>query len=470
MRKRWLARTVSVVAAGMLGCAGIAPAAAAASGESYRNLEGGGLQSDWMAPIPDSTSLGRLSLPGTHDTMSIRGGPSTATQEDFGTGGATLRAQLEHGIRAIDIRVRVVDGRFTIHHGLVYQQANFSDVLSVLGGFLDSHPKETVLMSLHAECTAETFSCTDQPTSTDDAARLAIFRDYLANDGHARDHFWAPSAGGQGPAAMPHLHDVRGKIVLAKFTNPHGGHYSGYGLARMSDSGFEQNQSDVPTVFDISDKWQAVKEHFQRTNAGPSDAMYWNWTSGGSATTWPNTVAGGFQTAIGQQIPGVNEQSYDFLKSDNHTVRTGVVWMDYPGWALVQTIIRMNFWGPITGPGGMCVDVSGASTANGTSIQLADCNGTRAQRWTARSDQSLHALGKCLDVASSGTTPGTKIQLWDCNDTGAQKWQKAPGGALLNPQSGLCLDAPGGQAVNGSRLQIWTCNGLDSQRWTVNPI
>lgn len=464
---------VSMMLAAALAGVATGPAAAASGGEWYRDLKGGGPRSDWMASIPGSASLGQLSLPGTHDTLAIRGGDSTTTQEDFGTGGATLRAQLNHGIRAIDIRVRVVDGRFTVHHGVFYQEANFSDVLAALGDFLDSHPGETVLMSLHAECTKEFLSCTDQPATTDDAARLAVFQDYLKDDGHARKHFWTPAVSGQATASMPRLDDIRGKVVLAKFTTPHGGRYSGYGLARMADSGFEQNQYNVPTVFDIGSKWQSVKEHFQGTNTGANDAMYWNWTSGSGIAAYPNTVAGGYTTIVGDeliQVPGVNEQTYSYLKSDNHTVRAGVVWMDYPGWALVQSIIRMNLWVTITGPGGMCVDVAGAATANGTAIQLSDCNGTRAQRWTIASDQTIQAQGKCLDVAGSGTTAGTRVQLWDCNSTGAQKWQNGSSGALINPQSGLCLDAPGGNAINGNRLQVWNCNGLDSQRWLVADI
>ncbi|MFD6984643.1 family 16 glycosylhydrolase, partial [Streptomyces sp. NPDC059956] len=38
--------------------------------------------------------------------------------------------------------------------------------------------------------------------------------------------------------------------------------------------------------------------------------------------------------------------------------------------------------GPITGTGGKCVDVAGAGTANGTPVQLYDCNGSAAQRWS----------------------------------------------------------------------------------------
>ncbi len=66
--------------------------------------------------------------------------------------------------------------------------------------------------------------------------------------------------------------------------------------------------------------------------------------------------------------------------------------------------------GPITGFSAKCVDVDNVGTANGTAIQLWDCNGTGAQNWTVgNSDSSIRALGKCLDVSSGGTANGTKI-------------------------------------------------------------
>jgi hypothetical protein len=48
--------------------------------------------------------------------------------------------------------------------------------------------------------------------------------------------------------------------------------------------------------------------------------------------------------------------------------------------------------GPITGLGGKCVDVAAASTANGTAIQLCDCNGTNAQTRTVGDDDSIRGL------------------------------------------------------------------------------
>ena len=97
--------------------------------------------------------------------------------------------------------------------------------------------------------------------------------------------------------------------------------------------------------------------------------------------------------------------------------------------------------GAITGYGGKCVDVAGASTANGTKIQLYTCNGTNAQQWTLADNGSVQALGKCMDVTAAGTANGTKVQLCDCNGTGAQQWTSATG-RLVNPASASAWTRP----------------------------
>src|SRR3954464_11797571 len=89
-----------------------------------------------------------------------------------------------------------------------------------------------------------------------------------------------------------------------------------------------------------------------------------------------------------------------------------------PGAALIYGLLPASAAtaGPITGFGGKCVDVAGGSSANGTAIQLYDCNGSGAQKWTVgKSDGSVQALGKCLDVADGASTDGAKVQLYDCN-------------------------------------------------------
>jgi hypothetical protein len=123
--------------------------------------------------------------------------------------------------------------------------------------------------------------------------------------------------------------------------------------------------------------------------------------------------------------------------------------------------------GRITGLGGKCVDVDAAGTANGTAVQLYDCNGTSAQQWTVGSDGTIRALGKCLDVTGAGTANGTPTQLWDCNGSNAQKWSATGSQNLVNAGSGKCLDATGNTSANGTRLQIWTCGSGANQKWTL---
>ncbi|MEE4540629.1 ricin-type beta-trefoil lectin domain protein [Streptomyces sp. V4-01] len=113
-----------------------------------------------------------------------------------------------------------------------------------------------------------------------------------------------------------------------------------------------------------------------------------------------------------------------------------------------------------------CADLSGGSSANGTHVQLWDCNNTAAQSWTRQADGTVRANGNCLDVNGGHTADGTLVQEWACNGTGAQQWTVS-NGALVNPVSGKCLDVPGGNTANGTQLEIWTCNGGANQRWAT---
>jgi chitinase len=123
--------------------------------------------------------------------------------------------------------------------------------------------------------------------------------------------------------------------------------------------------------------------------------------------------------------------------------------------------------GPVTGYGGLCLDVRGASSANFTPVQVYTCNGTGAQQWTVASGNTLQALGKCLDVNAAGTSNGTTVDLYDCNGTGAQVWVPQSGGALLNPESGKCLDDTGWSTTPGTQVQIWSCTGGANQSWAL---
>jgi non-reducing end alpha-L-arabinofuranosidase len=47
---------------------------------------------------------------------------------------------------------------------------------------------------------------------------------------------------------------------------------------------------------------------------------------------------------------------------------------------------------------------------------------TTAVKWVQQANGSLRnpASGRCLDSPSGATANGTRLQIWDCNGTGAQ--------------------------------------------------
>ncbi|MEU4763057.1 ricin-type beta-trefoil lectin domain protein [Actinosynnema sp. NPDC023794] len=123
--------------------------------------------------------------------------------------------------------------------------------------------------------------------------------------------------------------------------------------------------------------------------------------------------------------------------------------------------------GAITGLAGKCVDVAGASSADGAAVQLYTCNGTAAQQWSRPGDGTLRALGKCLDIKDHGTADGAQLQLWSCAGGANQQWTHTSGRDLVNPATGKCVDVTGNTSADATRLQIWTCTGAANQKWTI---
>ncbi|MGP3936306.1 ricin-type beta-trefoil lectin domain protein [Nonomuraea sp. KM88] len=116
---------------------------------------------------------------------------------------------------------------------------------------------------------------------------------------------------------------------------------------------------------------------------------------------------------------------------------------------------------------GRCLDVNGASQANGAQAQIWDCNGQANQQWTSTSAGELRVYGtKCLDVNAAGTADGTAVIIWDCNGQDNQKWRINADGSITAVGANKCLDVSGAGTANGTRLQIWSCHGGANQKWT----
>ncbi|MFK3981648.1 family 16 glycosylhydrolase [Micromonospora sp. NPDC050397] len=121
--------------------------------------------------------------------------------------------------------------------------------------------------------------------------------------------------------------------------------------------------------------------------------------------------------------------------------------------------------GPLIGLGNKCVDVPGGTPTDGSQLQLWDCNGTDAQRWSFPGDGTVRALGKCMDVAWGSTADGANIQLATCSGNAAQQFVLSGAGDLVNPQANKCVDVRDWSTANGAKLQLWTCGGGANQKW-----
>lgn len=348
-RHKAIGSTLVVLAAALLGvlaAPGTASAQPITSTDAFNSLT---VESHpgWMATVPDQTSIGALSIPGTHDTLAIHGGLAPwayEAQEDHGDSAATLDAQLDAGIRAIDIRVRVVNNgtAFAIHHTDVYQNANFDDVLTHARSFLAAHPTETILLNLHGECDADTTEggsgsssighCADEPANLTAAQRVAVFQSYLPR---YPDLFYAPTVTGTSSAAMPTLGQVRGHIVLVSYTGPLGEVYSGFGLTQTTTGNWGQYVENDWTQCDLNTKWSEAQANIAKAGVDSSGALYTTYTSANCTPfgAGPADMAGGYGGGIGE-----NQQALNYLGAGGLT-HTGVIMMDYPGHSLIDAIL-----------------------------------------------------------------------------------------------------------------------------------
>jgi len=121
--------------------------------------------------------------------------------------------------------------------------------------------------------------------------------------------------------------------------------------------------------------------------------------------------------------------------------------------------------GPIIGYANKCIDIPGANPADGTQLQIWDCNGTVAQQWTFAADGTVRAMGMCMDVAWGSTANGAKIQIVHCNGNPAQQFVLSAAGDLVNPQANKCVDVQDWNTANGAKLQLWECTGGANQKW-----
>lgn len=100
----------------------------------------------WMKCLPDTQLMCKISIPGTHDSGTTKGGCMLQTQT------LDIPAQLQSGIRAFDIRLEKKNNKLGIFHSYAFQDIYWEDdVLPAFISFLQTHPSEALIVSLKKE-------------------------------------------------------------------------------------------------------------------------------------------------------------------------------------------------------------------------------------------------------------------------------------------------------------------------------
>ncbi|MDN5394994.1 MAG: phosphatidylinositol-specific phospholipase C [Chryseobacterium sp.] len=219
----------------------------------------------WMSGLQDNISIAKLSIPGTHDSGAMREVPSNSGTAK--TQNLTIAEQLNAGVRFLDIRCRHIDNSFAIHHGAIYQNLNFDDVLTACYAFLESHPTETIIMSVKEEYNASNTSRSFEKT----------FDTYVQKN---------PSRWNLGNN-IPRLGDIRGKIrLLRRFPAEVSKGIDATGWA--DNTTFEINTTpgtsvkvqDYYKVTNNDEKWTKISTLFNEAKNDTSGKLFINFTSG----------------------------------------------------------------------------------------------------------------------------------------------------------------------------------------------
>lgn len=119
---------------------------ACAGGKNPIDAKHSVLRSEWMKALHDTLPVCKISIPGSHDSGTTKGGSMLKTQS------SDIPSQLQQGIRAFDIRLQKRDGKLGIYHSHAFQDIYWENhILPAFIDFLKNHPSETLIVSLKKE-------------------------------------------------------------------------------------------------------------------------------------------------------------------------------------------------------------------------------------------------------------------------------------------------------------------------------
>ncbi|XP_048009876.1 1-phosphatidylinositol phosphodiesterase-like [Megalobrama amblycephala] len=253
----------------------------------------------WMETLDDEKLISKITIPGTHESLALHGGPLAECQS------WSLENQLKAGIRYFDLRVSGFE--LIVMHGPIYQHTTLSEVLITIRKFLSEFTTETVLVRV-------------KPIFPMKGKVQNLVENEIKN---AKDIWVKPS--------VPRIGEVRGKIVFVQKNS--------FKLGIILS---ETDKKGDYKVTNVKVKEEKIKKHLEEAanQCRTGSALSLSYSSGTSLGTYmliwilPNGLA--------KQI---NPCLYDHLEKEfknNSKPCFGIIAMDFPGLDLIQTVIKFN--------------------------------------------------------------------------------------------------------------------------------
>ncbi|KAF7692032.1 1-phosphatidylinositol phosphodiesterase-like [Silurus meridionalis] len=255
----------------------------------------------WMQNLDGNALLSDITIPGTHDTMALYGGPAAECQA------LNLEDQLKAGIRYVDLRVYAFENTLYLMHGIVYQHSTFTKALDTFKAFLSMYPSETILVRV-------------KPDLFDKSKVQELVESLIQGD----SNIWVTSS-------IPRLDEVRGKIVFVQ----EGSFLLGVPLLETDTKGDYR-------VIHINDKEKEILQHLNLAMGEcGGNSIILTYSSG----TGIGTFEGMFLTPK-RVAEKIDPWLHDYLKTllaEGSKMCFGIIAMDFPGFDLIQTVIKFNY-------------------------------------------------------------------------------------------------------------------------------
>ncbi|QJR44191.1 hypothetical protein [Mycoplasma miroungirhinis] len=284
------------------------------------------LAENWMSEIKDDRSLFSLSIPGTHDSAMWNGRGIAYT---FGSQYARTQAynfndQLRLGIRAFDLRM-TSDG--WLKHGSTYSQSTFNSAMNEITKYLEKHKTEFVVIRIKDE----NFDVNSR-YDANNASRiynnvLDKYNKYLYNP-QGKSLFEIQDQNGF------NIGQYRGKVIILNHWH-HKVNQSRKGGFLYRELVYKNyTEQDKYDGVDPSSKLQLVKDLINSANNRPysEQNLYVNFVS--FASGW-RPLSSAYK---------MNGPLNDWLNKNEKLSTLGVIYTDFPGPALIQSIYRTNFY------------------------------------------------------------------------------------------------------------------------------